>query len=81
MTASAASENAALPTPNQNVNGSAAMVSETEPAGVDPQPVPTDPAATQPADASAYSPLPAEESEVYEVIVTEEGEVGMLGDD
>jgi len=78
-----ASENAALPTPNQI--GSAAVGGETGPASTDSQTSPSDPASgsadpSQSADPSA-STLPAEESEVYEVIVTEDGEVGMLGDD
>lgn len=78
-----ASANAALPTPNQN--GSAAVGGESGPAGNEPQAISTDPATgsadpARPADPSA-STLPAEESEVYEVTVTAEGEVGMLGDD
>jgi hypothetical protein len=72
-----ASANAALPTPNQN--GSAAVGGESGPASSDSQPISTDPASGS-ADSSA-STLPAEESEVYEVTVTAEGEVGMLGDD
>lgn len=78
-----ASANAPLPTPNQN--GSAAVGGETGPAGNDPQAISTDPATgsadpSQSADPSA-STLSTEESEVYEVVVTAEGEVGMLGDD
>ena len=79
-----ASANATLPTPNQN--GSAAVGGETGPAGNDPQAISTDPATgsadpSQPADPSVDPALSTEESEVYEVVVTAEGEVGMLGDD
>ncbi len=80
-----ASANAALPTPNQN--GSAAVGGESGPASSDSQPIASSdsqPISTDPASGSAdssASTLPAEESEVYEVTVTAEGEVGMLGDD
>ncbi|MBQ6030001.1 MAG: hypothetical protein IJL31_00675 [Oscillospiraceae bacterium] len=78
-----ASANAPLPTPSQN--GSAAVGAETGPASTGSQTSPSDPASgsadpSQSADPST-STLPAEESEVYEVTVTAEGEVGMLGDD